>query len=62
MHRFLNGFGVFPFPIALDAEGETRRLFAVDALPVFVLVDASRRLTQVEVGFEQAVPLAPPPT
>ncbi|MCA9527365.1 MAG: TlpA family protein disulfide reductase, partial [Myxococcales bacterium] len=62
IHRFLNTFGSFPFPIALDSEGEARRLFGVDSLPVFVLLDAGRRLTQLEVGFDAAIPLAPPPT
>ncbi len=47
----------FPFPIALDPERESTRLFYVERTPTFVHIDASGRLAQRAEGFRKKLPL-----
>lgn len=44
---------LFPFPIALDAEGEASRLFDVRETPTFVFVDPTGRVVKVVKGFDE---------
>lgn len=50
-----------PFAVALDPSGEAARLLAVEARPVFALVDAGGVLVDVGDGFDGVLPLGDPP-
>lgn len=58
--KFLEKSGPFPFPIALDRELEATRLFNVEALPLYVLVDGQGTLADEGEGFEGEIPLKDP--
>ena len=49
--------GNYPFPIAMDDRREATRLFEVDRVPVFALVDGAGQLSSAGVGFEDDIPL-----
>ncbi len=57
VRAFLQDYGVFPVPIALDLEREATRLFSVEKLPSFVHIDSTGRLVQIGEGFKEHIPL-----
>lgn len=60
VRRFLSKAKDFDFEIALDPTREATRLIEDRKRPAFALVGADRRLLQLAIGFDDALPLEPP--
>lgn len=60
VRRFLKKNRAFGVPIALDSLREAGRLFDDEKRPTFAVVGTDRRLLQFAIGYDDALPIAPP--
>lgn len=57
VRSFLKKFGPFPFPIALDEDGKTSKLFEVEGTPRFIHLDGEGFFVDSGSGFGGEIPL-----